>query len=90
MALAVLSVGMFACSITENQIIAGAITIAFLIISLFLQSVGGFFRNLSLMSFYEKFPSGLVSVSEIVGLLSFSFVFISFTLIVMQRRKSVK
>jgi len=89
-ALAGLSVGMLASSITENQIIAGAITIAFLIISLFLQSSGGIFRNLCLMSFYEKFPSGLVSISEIVGLLSFSLVFILFTIMVMQRRKSVK
>jgi len=89
-ALAGLSVGMLASSITENQIIAGAITIAFLIISLFLQSSGGIFRNLCLMSFYEKFPSGLVSISEIVGLLSFSAVFILFTVMVMQRRKSIK
>jgi len=89
-AMAGLSVGMFASSITENQIIAGAITIFFLIISLFLQSSGGIFRNLCLMSFYEKFPSGLVSISEIVGLLSFSAVFILFTVMVMQRRKSIK
>lgn len=90
MAMAALSIGMFASSITENQIIAGAITIAFLIVSLFLQSVGGIWRNLCLMSFYEKFPSGLVSINEIVGLVSFSAVFISLTIIVMQRRKSVK
>lgn len=89
-AMAGLSVGMFASSITENQIIAGAITITFLIVSLFLQGSGGIFRNLCLMSFYEKFPSGLVSISEIVGLISFSVVFILLTIIVMQRRKSVK
>jgi len=89
-AMAGLSIGMFASSITENQIIAGAVTISFLIISLFLQSSGGIFRNLCLMSFYEKFPSGLVSISEIVGLLSFSAVFILFTVMVMQRRKSIK
>lgn len=90
MAMAAISIGMFASSITENQIIAGAITIAFLIVSLFLQNVGGVWRNLCLMSFYEKFPSGLVSINEIVGLVSFSAVFIALTIIVMQRRKSVK
>lgn len=89
-AMASLSVGMFASSITENQIIAGSTTIAFLIISLFLQGNGGIFRSLCLMSFYEKFPSGLVSINEIAGLLSFSLVFILFTILVMQRRKSVK
>lgn len=90
MAMAAISVGMFASSITENQIISGVITIAFLIVSLFFQNFGGAWRNLCLMSFYEKFPSGLVSINEIVGLISFSAVFIAFTIIVMQRRKSVK
>lgn len=90
MAVAALSVGMFASSITENQIISGAITMGFLIMSLFFQGMGGFFRNLCLMSFYEKFPSGLVSINEIVGLISFAAVFIALTIIVMLRRKSVK
>lgn len=90
MGLAALSVGMFASSITENQIISAVITIAFLVISLFFDGMNGILNNLCLMSFYEKFPSGIVSISEIVGLLSFATVFILFTIIVMQRRKSAK
>lgn len=87
---AALSIGMFASSITENQIIAGIITIAFLIMSLFMQELNSVFSNLSIISFYQKFPTGVISLSEIVGLVSFTAMFIAFTIMVMQRRKLVK
>lgn len=85
-----LSIGMFASSITENQIIAGIITIAFLIMSLFIQDLSSIFDNLVIMNFYQKFPSGVISLKEIVGLVSFTGMFTAFTIIVMQRRKLVK
>lgn len=87
---AALSIGMFASSITENQIIAGIITIAFLIMSLFMQDLNSIFSNLAIMNFYQDFPSGVISLSEIVGLISFTGMFTAFTIIVMQRRKLVK
>ena len=87
---AALSIGMFASSITENQIIAGIITIAFLIMSLFIQDLNSVFDNLAIMNFYQKFPSGVISLSEIIGLVSFTGMFTAFTIIVMQRRKLVK
>ena len=87
---AALSIGMFASSITENQIIAGVITIAFLIMSLFMQDLNSVFLNLAIMNFYQDFPSGVISLSEIVGLISFTGMFTAFTIIVMQRRKLVK
>lgn len=85
-----LSIGMFASSITENQIIAGIITIAFLIMSLFIQDLSSIFDNLVIMNFYQKFASGVISLKEIVGLVSFTGMFTAFTIIVMQRRKLVK
>ena len=87
---AALSIGMFASSITENQIIAGVITIAFLIMSLFVQDLNSVFSNLAIMNFYQDFPSGVISLSEIVGLVSFTGMFTAFTIIIMQRRKLVK
>ena len=87
---AAISIGMFASSITENQIIAGIITIAFLIMSLFMENFNSIFANLSIMNFYQKFPSGVISLSEIIGLVSFTGMFTAFTIIVMQRRKLVK
>ena len=87
---AAIAVGMFASSITENQIIAGIITIAFLVMTLFMQNLNSIFANASIMNFYEKFSSGVISLSEVVGLVSFTLMFLSFTAIVMQRRKLVK
>ena len=87
---AAISVGMFASSITENQVISAIITIAFLLMSIFLENIYTGFASLSIINFYEKFPSGVVSLTEIAGLISFSIVFIGLTILVMQRRKSVK
>lgn len=89
-ATAAISVGMLASSITENQVISAIITIAFLLMSIFLENINSAFANLSIMNFYEKFPSGVISLTEIAGLVSFSIVFIALTILVMQRRKSVK
>ena len=87
---AAIAVGMFASSITENQVIAGIITIAFLIMSMFIPQLGKGFQMVSIMDFYQKFPAGLVSLTEVVGAMSFTAMFTAFTIIVMQRRKLVK
>ena len=79
--------GMLASSITENQVIAAVITIAFLLMSVFLRNINEIFANISIMNFYEKFPSGVISLTEIAGLISFSIVFIALTILVMQRRR---
>ena len=87
---AAISVGMFASSITENQIIAGVITIAFLVITLFATDLDIGLPEMSIMSFYQKFPTGVISLNEVVGPLSLTGMFTAFTIIVMQRRKLVK
>lgn len=87
---AAIAIGMFASSITENQIIAGVLTIAFLITTLFLPDLGKEFPDISIMSFYQKFPSGVISLTEVIGPASLAAMFIAFTIIVMQRRKLVK
>lgn len=87
---AAISVGMFASSITENQIISIIITIAFLLLTIFLQDISEIFSYFSLINYYEKFASSLISISDVVRLVSFAGMFICFTIIVMQRRKSVK
>lgn len=87
---AAISFGMFASSITENQIIAGIITIAFLIMSLFIPDLGKGFEMISIMDFYQKFPLGVISLTEVAGAVTFIAMFMAFTIIVMQRRKLVK
>ena len=81
---------MFASSITENQVISAIITVAFLIMSGFIENINETFSMISLTSLYQKFPSGIISLKEITVLTTFALVFICLTIIVMQRRKSVK
>ena len=88
--IAALSVGMFASSLTENQIIAGIITVAFLIISLFITDISSIFSGFTLINFYTSFAQGVISIENIISLLLFSLLFISLTIIIMQRRKLVK
>ena len=88
--LAALSIGMFASSLTENQIISGIITIAFLIISLFAGSINEVFSRFALIDYYLPFAQGIFSIENAISLVAFAFVFISLTIIVMQRRKLVK
>ena len=88
--IATLSVGMFASSLTENQIIAGIITVAFLIMSLFITDISSLFSEFALINFYTSFAQGVISLENIISFVLFSMLFISFTMIVMQRRKMVK
>lgn len=88
--MAAISIGMFASSLTENQIIAGVLTVGFLVISLFAGSISPVLSGLTLIEYYLQFAQGVISLENIISLLLFTFVFISLTMIVMQRRKLVK
>ena len=90
LSMAYISFGMFASSITENQIIAGVITIGFFIITWFLPNFSQIFEPLSLINMFNKFPSGLIAIEEIVTYISYTIFFVLLTIIVLQRRKSVK
>ncbi len=85
-----ISFGMFASSLTENQIIAGVLTMAFFIITWFLPNINEIFAPFSFINMFNKFPSGLIAIEEIVTLVTFTIFFIILTIIVLQRRKSVK
>lgn len=90
LSLAYISFGMFASSLTENQIIACVLTIGVFIVMWFLP---GFNENLamfSLIQMFDKFPIGVISISEIITFVSFAVLFILLTIVVLQRRKSVK
>ena len=88
--MAAISVGMVASSLTENQIIAAIITIAFLVMPWFLPDIDAAFSSLDLISKFGKFPYGLISVTDFVGLLSFAIMGILITIVIMKRRKTVK
>ena len=88
--IAALAVGMFASSITENQIIAGIITIAFLIISLFVGNISTIFSSFTLIDLYLPFAQGIISLESGILLILFAILFITLTIIVLKRRKLVR
>ncbi len=90
LSLAYISFGMFASSITENQIVASVITIGAFLAIWFLPDLVSVLGVFSLISKFENFPTGLISVSEIITFVSFAVLFILLTIITLQRRKSVK
>ncbi|MCI9287164.1 MAG: ABC transporter permease subunit [Clostridia bacterium] len=90
LSMAYISFGMFASSITENQIIAGVLTIGFFIITWFLPNFSTVLSPLSLINMFDKFPSGLIALEEIITYITFTAFFIILTIIVLQRKKSVK
>lgn len=90
LSMAYISFGMFASSLTENQIVAGVITIAFFIITWFLPEFSEAFSSFSLINLFSNFPSGRVSISDITSLTTFTVLFVLLTIIVLQRRKSIK
>ena len=91
LAMTYISFGMFASSLTENQIIAGVITIAFFIVNWFMPNFVTGLENFSFINvFCNTFPTGAISVSSIVVFLSSTVLFTILTTIVLQRKKSVK
>ena len=90
LSLAYLSFGMFASSLTESQIVAYFLTTGIFLLMWFLPDINQVFESFSLIAMFDKFPRGLISVSEVVTFVSFSVLFILLTIMVLQRRKSVK
>ena len=90
LSLAYISFGMFASSITENQIIASILTIGVFLGMWFLPYTNDVFELFSLISKFENFAYGIISVNEIITFISFTVLFILLTIISLQRRKSVK
>lgn len=90
LAMSYISFGILASSITENQIIAGVITIGFFILTWFLPQFSTIFTNFSLINMFTKFPTGQIDIADTVTFITFSISCLLLTIIFMQRRKSVR
>ena len=90
LAMSYISFGILASSITENLIIAGVITIGFFILTWFLPQFSSIFTNFSLINMFSKFPTGQIDIADTVTFVTFTISCILLTIIVMQRRKSVR
>ena len=89
-AMAAISIGMLASSITENQIISAIITIVVLVAPWFLVDISSLFSSIDIMDKFMRFPYGVVSVADVVSLLSITVMCILITIVLIKRRKAVK
>ena len=93
-----IAVGVFASSLTENQVIAVIISYASLLIMWLADSmsnvVGGFASKLlswfSILSRYEDFNRGILGLSPVVYYLSFTAVFLFLTIRVIEKDAGVR
>ena len=84
---ACLSLGLFASSLTENQIVAGVIAFALLLLFWIIgwtQELGGgdlglLVKQLSLLGHYENFTRGVIDTRDLVYCLSFIYFFLFLT-----------
>lgn len=90
LAMSYIAFGILASSITENQIIAGVITIGFFILTWFLPNFSSIFNNFSLINIFTKFPSGQIDIADTITFVTFTITCLLLTIIIMQRRKSVR
>lgn len=90
LAISYISFGILASSITENQIIAGVITIGFFVLTWFLPQVSSIFTNFSLINMFTKFPRGQIDIADTITFITFTISCLLLTIIFMQRRKSVR
>lgn len=90
LAMSYISFGIFASSITENQIVAFVITVGFFIASWFLPQVSSIFDNFSLINIFSGFPYGQINIADTITLVSFIVLCLILTIIVLQRRKSIQ
>ncbi len=90
LALAYIALGMFASSITESQVVAAVLTVAFSLIMWFMPSMFKPLEIISLIYKFENYVIGLISIADVITFVSFIVLFILLTIITLQRRKSVK
>ena len=88
--MAYIAFGMFISSLTENQIIAGVITIAAFILTWLAPTISEGLGAISLMEKFYPFVSGLFPITETIQLVVITIMFVALTMVVMKRRKLVK
>ena len=90
LSIAYIAFGILASSLTENQIISGVLTVGFNILIWFLPRFNTAFNNFSLINIYTKFTQGQIDIADTITFITFTITCILLTLVVLQRRKSVR
>ena len=85
-----ISFGVFSSSLTESPIIAGIITFAFVFASTWIPYLVESLNNLSLIDKFISFLYVQIDIAAVILFITITLLFILMTMIIMQRRKSVK
>ena len=85
-----ISFGILSSSLTDSPIISGILSFGFVFISTWIPYFVSSLSGLSLMDVFIKFLYGQIDIEAVVLFLSITILCIILTMIVMQRRKSVK
>lgn len=88
--MAYISFGIFASSLTENQIIAAMISIVTFVITWVLPEFISSGSSFSLINMFYKFTTGQINIAYTVTYLAFTLLCLILTITVMQRRKSAR
>ena len=88
--MAYIAFGMLASSITENQIIAGIISIAFFIITWVLPDFNSSLQSFSFINMFYKYTQGQIDIADTITFITFTITCLLLTITVMQRRKTAK
>ena len=89
-AMAAISIGMLASSITENQIISAILTIGILVAPWFLVDMSEIFSSIDLIDKFLSFATGSIAIADVISLLSITVMCILITIVLIKRRKTVK
>ena len=85
-----ISFGILSSSLTDSPIISGILSFGFVFISTWIPYFVSSLSGLSLMDVFIKFLYGQIDIEAVILFLSITILCIILTMIVMQRRKSVK
>ncbi len=93
---ALIAVGMFLSSVTENQIVAAIGGIAVGVLMLFMDSIAqavsvefisNILRGISFMTYYNNFTLGIVTLKDVVFFVSVSALFVFLTVRVFEKKR---
>ena len=85
-----ISFGVLASSLTESPIISGILTFGFVFASTWLPYLIKKLSNLSLMDRFINFLYGQIDIASVILFVTLTILSLMITIIIMQRRKSVK
>lgn len=85
-----ISFGLLASSITESPIVSGILTVAFVFASTWLPTMVEELSSFSLINLFINFLYGKIDITSTVLFVTLTILCILITIIIMQRRKSVK